>query len=257
MTDVSHNEIRAQLEAYALGALDDDERDAVEAHLADCADCRLVAEQAADAASALPSALAAASPLELPPSLKGRVLARVERDGGAPQRRPWWRRPRAALALAALVLAALFVAWNARLEDARSEEKDLRARLALLQDLQPVVLEVIDSRQTVKRVLLPPENQPESRAYGKVFTRTDLSDVVTMVNRLPRPPEGRVYRLWLTAAGRTRSAGVMSVDEHGFALLVFKAAGKNPAYDDARVVLQPKDAKSPTGVTMVLWNMRS
>lgn len=256
MSDVNHSEIRAQLEAYALGALDDDERAAVEDHLADCADCRLMVERAVEAASALPTALAAASPLELPGSLKGRVLERVERDGGAPQRRRWWR-PRAALALATLVLVALFVAWNARLEDARSEEKDLRARLSRLQDVQPVVLEVIDSPQTVKRVLLPPENQPESRAYGKVFTRTDLSDVVTMVNRLPRPPEGRVYRLWLTTAGRTRPAGVMSIDEHGFALLVFKAAGKNPAYDDARVVLQPKDAKSPTGVTMVFWNTRS
>jgi hypothetical protein len=256
MSDVNHSEIREQLEAYALGALDDEERAAVEDHLAGCADCRRAAAEAAEAASALPLALAAASPLDLPASLEDRVLARVDRDGGVPRRRPWWR-PRAALALATLVLAALFVGWNARLQDAQSQEKDLRARLARLQSLQPVVLEVIDSRHTVKRVLLPPDDQPESRAYGKVFTRTDSPDVVAMANRLPRPPAGQVYRLWVTSGGRTRPIGVMPLDKGGFALLVFEAAGENPSYDDARIVLQSKAAKSSAGTTALFWNTRS
>jgi hypothetical protein len=50
---------------------------------------------------------------------------------------------------------------------------------------------------------------------------------------------------------------VLPVDKNGFGLLVFKAAVSNPAYDDARVVLQPKSTKGPAGVTMVLWNTGS
>ncbi len=37
---MTHEEIRDSLEAYALGALDDDEARVVGAHVADCAECR-------------------------------------------------------------------------------------------------------------------------------------------------------------------------------------------------------------------------
>lgn len=254
--------VREQLAAYALGALDGPERAAVEAHLEQCAECRELARDESEAAQLLPEALAAASPLELPGPLKERVLQRLGDETGLPRRepasrRPWWWRPRAILGLATLAVAALFFAWDARLDEARSQEKELRARLAHLRGLQPVVLEVVDSRQTVRRVLLPPDERPESNAYGKVFTRTDLADVVAMANRLPQPPAGRAYQLWVTAAGRTRLAGVMTVDRRGFALLVFRADRKNPRYDDARVLLQPRGARRPSGAPYLVWNTES
>jgi hypothetical protein len=253
--------IRGLLAAYALGALDGDDRTTVESHLERCPACRELARENEEAVHALPSALAAASPVELPRSLKKRVVGQIgdgpaePRPEPAARRRRW--RLRGALALATLAVGGLFIAWDARLEDARSQERELRARLAKLEGLQPIVLEVVDSRHTVKRVLLPPDERAESRAYGKVFTRTDLPDVVAMANRLPQPPAGQSYHLWATTAGRTRLVGVMPVDRQGFALLIFRADRDGPTYDDVRVLLQRKGARRPSGVPVLFWNATS
>jgi hypothetical protein len=253
--------IRGLLGAYAAGALEGDELAMVEAHLERCPACRELAREHEEAVHALPTALAAASPVELPAPLKERVVGRIGGEQGVrpreptAQRRRW--RLRGALALATLAVAGLFIAWDARLEDARSQERELRARLAKLEGRQPIVLDVVDSRHTVKRVLLPPDERAESPAYGKVFTRTDVRDVVAMANRLPQPSAGQTYHLWATAAGRTRLVGVMPLDRQGFALLVFRADRPGPRYEDVRVLLQRKGARRPSGVSVLAWSASS
>lgn len=254
--------IRELLAAHALGALDGDDLAAVERHLESCPACRELAREHQEAATVLPSALAAASPLELPGPLKDRVLEHIGAREREPHREPAalgrrWLRAGAAFALVTLAVAALFVAWDARLEDARSQERELRARLAKLEGLQPIVLEVVDSRNTVRRVLLPPDERSESRAYGKVFTRTDLPDVVAMANRLPPPRPGQAYQLWVTTGGRTRRVGVMPVDRQGFALLVFKADRPGPRYANVRVLRQRKGATRPSGTPVLIWDTGS
>jgi hypothetical protein len=254
--------IRELLAANALGALDGDELAAVEHHLERCPACRELAREHQEAAHALPSALAAASPLELPRPLKEQVLEHIGARERTPRpeltapRRRWWR-VGAAFAAVTLALAALFVAWDARLDDARSQERELRARLAKLEGLQPTVLEVVDSRRTVRRVLLPPDERSESRAYGKVFTRTDLPDVVAMANRLPQPRAGQAYHLWVTTADRARLVGVMPIDRQGFALLVFKADRPGPRYGNVRVLLHRKGATRPSGTPVLVWDTKS
>jgi hypothetical protein len=258
MTERDCQRTREMLEAYALGALDDDERGAVERHLRTCADCRALAAELVETAHELPLAVGAVSPLRPPTALKARLLGEFAPDqplGGrvAAARRRWWWRPRAALVLVSLVLAALFAAWDARLDDALSQERDLRARLAHLQVQQELVLEVVDSRETRKAMLLPPEGS-ESRAYGKVFTRADMPHVVAMAARLPRPTRNRAYHLWLTSAGRTRLGGVIAVDSSGFGLILFEADRPGPVYDEARLILQPKGSKRPHGEPVLRWS---
>src|SRR6266540_3393155 len=92
---------RELLEAYALGALDAEERTQVESHLGTCARCRRLADELLEVAHALPGALAAASDVRVPPSLKSQLLrvlpgrskvtsvARV--PGPASGRRRWLR----------------------------------------------------------------------------------------------------------------------------------------------------------------------
>jgi anti-sigma-K factor RskA len=243
---------RELLEAYALGALEADERTAVERHLETCADCRALADELVDTAHKLPLALAAVSPLRPPAALKGRLLGQLAPAGRAEPRRWWWR-PSAALALVSVVLAGLFAAWNARLDDALSQERDLRARLARLQVQQELVLEVVDSRETQKAVLVPPEGSAATRAYGKVFTRPDMAHVVAMAARLPQPRPDHAYHLWLTSAGRTRLAGVLPVDSSGFGLILFEADRAGPAYQEARLIEQPKGGRLPRGEPVLRW----
>jgi hypothetical protein len=251
MTEQDCQPTREMLEAYALGALEDDERAAVDQHLRTCADCRQLAAELIETAHKLPLAVGAASPLRPPGALKARLLGALAPERTVDARRWWWR-PSAAFALLSLVLAALFAAWDARLDDALSQERDLRARLTRLHVQQELVLEVVDSRETRKAVLLPPEGS-DSRAYGKVFTRADMPHVVAMAARLPQPRRDRAYHFWLTSAGRTRLAGVLALDSSGFGLILFEADRAGPVYDEARLIEQPKGSRRPSGEPVLRW----
>jgi hypothetical protein len=103
----------------------------------------------------------------------------------------------------------------------------------------------------VRRVLLPPDST-RSRAYGKIFTTSDLPQVVAMAARLRPASEGRRYQLWLIEQGRARRAGSFEVNAAGFGLLVFRATEPRPAYQEARVTLQPPGARRP-GARVLVW----
>jgi hypothetical protein len=248
----AHTWARQRLHAYALGALDEDEQRPLEAHLEGCPECRQLASELTETANALPAALATASPLRPPPSLRDRLVAEVDRRA-RPQGRTWWR-PRTALALAGVAIAALLVTWNVRLENALSQQRTLRARIAALKGEQERIFEVVDSRQTEKAFLAPPEGS-SSEAYGKLFTRSDLADVVVLGARLPPPRPDTAYHLWLTERGRTKLAGTLAVDRSGFGLLLFRANRAGPKYEAAQVILQPKGSKRPSGRPVLEWQV--
>lgn len=259
------SDIRELLELYSLTSLEGDEKAQVESHLEDCTDCQKIAMEYAMAVNALPQALAAASPLELPSHLRERVLEAVkavETDSltnadNKPKimlKRPTsgvGRQLRAVGAIAAVVLLALSVGWSVRLSVALAQERALRAEYANLVGQQEIVLEVIDSNKTVKRLLRPVDSG--SASYGKLYTRPDLPHVVIMAARLPMSPEGYVYRLWLTSNGNTHSTGVLAVNADGFGMIVFDSDQNGPSYEAAQIVLQPEDSISPEGTVVLLW----
>jgi hypothetical protein len=239
------------LEAYALGALEPDERADVERHLAGCPECRARARELEAAAHRLPQALAAASPLELPGDLERRVLAGALAEPEPPPARGRFRlrrRVQAALAGFALVLVAGSVI---SMQLALGRERDLRSRLTRIVGEQPIVFEVVDSPKTIKRNLRP-ASPDFTRSYGKLYTRPDLREAVAMSARLPVPPEGRAYHLWLTSGGRTRLAGVLTL-RNGFGLLVVKGDRPGPAFERAALTLQPPGGRRPAGTTVLLW----
>src|SRR5713226_2257417 len=80
--------IQELLEAYTLGALDADEQTQVQRHLATCNDCQRLVKEYTELANQLPQALAAASPLPLPPAIKTRVMRSVPGEPSPPRSRP-------------------------------------------------------------------------------------------------------------------------------------------------------------------------
>jgi anti-sigma-K factor RskA len=271
---MEHSRATDLLEAHALGALDADERHAVERHLATCAECRHLAADLAATADLLPLALAAASSLRPPTDLKDRVL-RAARGSAmvvpqpeastppsatfaqplpglriVPGRAGRWR---AVAAAALLVVLALSLLWGARLSEALDQERALRASVAAhFSRQQEIVLEVVDAAEATRLILRSPD--PDSSAYGKLFTRPDLPHVVAMAARLPMPPQGQTYHLWLTSEGRTFLAGVLPVNDQGFGLLTFDADHDGPVYEAARLTLQAAGAEAPGGETVLAWS---
>jgi hypothetical protein len=189
--------------------------------------------------------------------------ATTSADGGpgtTKRRQSVWQwlvggRPRAVGILAGLLLLVLLVFLGMQLSIALAQERALRLELANLFGQQEVVLEVVDSDKTVKRVLLAPEprrSQPLP-PYGKLFTRSDLPHVVAMVARLPQPPAGQAYHLWLTRQGQIELAGLMEVNDQGFSLLAFDADTDGPVYEAAQITLQPVGSTTPSGEPILEW----
>jgi anti-sigma factor RsiW len=282
------DQVREQLALYVTGALDADAHAQVERHLESCDTCRRLADELAEAAGILPQALAAVSPHRLPPALKSRVLQAVTESSAAqasrahadtahagdvvPPMHPHiagvngqpaqttttsprygslrWR-PRALATILAAIVAVLALAWGVQLNAALARERALRAEYAqLVSQQQELVIEVIDSPKTVKAVLR--STQPGSNAYGKLFTRPDLPHVVVMAARLPQPPAGQVYQVWLTRDGQTQLVGELALNQ-GFGVLVFDADRPGPAYEAAQVTLQPHGGTTPSGSAILQW----
>jgi hypothetical protein len=276
--------VREQLEEYVLGVLDRETQLSIAQHLSGCDACRRLLDESADALATLPTALAAVSPHALPDKVKTRLLATVtsgsapstgllqseERPaarrlaprpvvpaGGQPTMRPTTARNanlrslRLAL-IAASLLLVLAIAWSIRLNVVLARERALRAEyMDLVGQQQELVLEVVDSSDTTRRVLRPPAG--DSRAYGKLFTRTGLTHVVAMAARLPPPPPGQAYHLWLTSGGQTELAGVLAVNSAGFGLLIHEAQTDQPTYAAAEVTLQPAGSTTLGGESILIW----
>lgn len=270
-------QVRRLAAAYALGALDTDERDSVMAHLTACPDCRRLVQDYEEAAATLSLAVAAASPLRPPalardrlaiaPAAPATARALPVADEGRrrnDQRRvsisgPWSfvlrlgrarRRPQTIAALTAAVLLGLSLVWSVQLGVALARERTLRAELVQLVGQQELVLEVVDSAQTIRRLLRPPAG---GASYGKLYTRPDLPHVVAMAARLSPPPPGQAYQLWLTERSQTRLAGVMAVNRQGFGLVVFDADRPGPVYDSAHLILQAEGSTAPSGTAVLQW----
>src|SRR3954469_12213361 len=130
--------VHEQAAAYALDALDDEERESFERHLATCERCRAELGGFRDAAAVMAVDV---DPVEPPPELRGRILdaARAERPNVVPlKRRRLVEQPLAWFAGAAAAAAVALAIWggiNAHdLSKERSARAADRAALAVLGD---------------------------------------------------------------------------------------------------------------------------
>ncbi len=226
------SDIHALVGAYAVDALEPSERTLFEQHLATCADCRAEVQSLREAAALL----ADASAVEPPPTLRERLLddiktvrplpplvqhdqpaVPVEPPVAPPIAEPVSldaarrRRFRPALAAAAAVVALIgggVIAAQPWADD-QSTEQQLSAADRVLGDpeAQHVTQEFPDgATATVVR----------SREEGKA---------VLVTAKMPPPPDGKVYELWLrTPKGVMVPAGLMPVKADQTVLLKGEAA---------------------------------
>jgi hypothetical protein len=216
----------------------------------------------------LPVALAERSPYRVPAEVKTRLMTAITANpvSSASQiaSRPiqstqrWrWANLRTAAALLLITFFVSSLIWGAQVSSALTQERALRAELSSVVDQQEIVLDIIDSPKTSKAVLRPPAGV-NSNAYGKVFTRSDQPYIVAMAARLPQPPADQSYHLWITRNNQTQLAGVMSVNNVGFGLLVLKFEENGPVYDAVQLTLQlDRERTAPGGSTALVWTKPS
>ncbi|MDQ3660193.1 MAG: anti-sigma factor [Actinomycetota bacterium] len=175
----SHEELKALVAPYALGAVPADEIDVIRMHIVGCDECTAELESIQAAVEDLAFAV---EPVPLPPGFAERVMAQVgaerslEAVGARPKRRFSFSLgpalAAAALLLATAVMAALF--FDARSDLASSK----RLSAALWRTRGDITL------------------SGPGRASAKMLTTTD-GGMVFVSRGLAEAAEGRDYQLWL------------------------------------------------------------
>lgn len=161
--------------AYALDALDGDERREFEEHLTHCADCRQEVASLQEAASALAYQVEVAPP---PAALKDRILeqARRERSNVVPLRRRWALPVAATVAAIAACAAIGLGIWAAALHNELGER---------------------------------PEAFPLTGASGSVIV-TPGNDATLVVEDLAPAPAGKTYEAWVIEDDKPLRAGTFA-----------------------------------------------
>jgi anti-sigma-K factor RskA len=173
-------------EIYALGALDGQELEEFEAHLASgCAICEAYLRETRETLTALHHTLV---PLAPSASVKKRVLDQIASDKIVPltarRRSPWW--PVSVGALAASIIAALLtgVFYHQRYEPRHSVYTSV---INLLRD------------PTTRNYPLHGTG-PTPGAQGR-FLWNEAGEGHIFVTNLPAPPAGKMYAVWTIPDG--------------------------------------------------------
>jgi anti-sigma-K factor RskA len=231
---IDHDWVRARLADDVSGELSADDKRLVDEHLAGCADCRAEAREIGRAYHGL---ALAAEPMAPPAALRQRLLghlaatARPVPSGPAsvprPSRSPW-RLWVPALAAAALVVAFGWLAVQSQqraaqlavtLTEAQAEQRRLRARageVAMQADLAVAILTAPDLR-TIALAGADTGAGAQGRAYWSL-----REGLLIVADRLPPPPEGRTYQVWVIDGSRPApiSAGLLQAEGGRGMLLV-------------------------------------
>jgi len=189
------DDIHEQVAAYALNALDEDERRAFERHLDECEMCRAELPAFEEAAVALVTAI---EPVDPPPQLRDRILEEARRGGTVvsfPRRRilPLVATVAAVAACAAIGLGIWAVLLNGDLSNERSARSADEAALAILAD------------PAARRI-------PLSGRAGVLAVRPDGTGALA-VARLDGAPPGKTYEAWVIRGKTPEPAGVFAGQE--------------------------------------------
>src|SRR5713226_3857260 len=217
------------IEAYALGALDAQERAALEAHLATgCQDCAKAIEEARWLVSQLAYLAPEAAPSDM---LKGRLMQTVRAEAQAAKRTapseggiPFWMWA----GVAALFLVTFYSTWNAQRLQRGIQVANERAAAILQQrrelqaqlDAQKITAAILVDPASVKIALAstdPQSPQLEAKWHSQL-------GIVLTGQKIPAPSGTRVLQLWLipkTPGGKPIPSLTLRPDAEGkFVLLV-------------------------------------
>jgi anti-sigma-K factor RskA len=215
---MSHESYAELVAAYALDALDSEERARFEAHLGGgCPECEPALVEYREALARVVAELPPAAP---PERVKTRLLERMAAETG-PAPAAYWRRRWRLGWIGAAALAASLLAYLA------ATVSDLRRDVARRADEVAVLRAEVARQQQLLAVLGAPDTRvvalaglaPSPTAQGRIWWRDDTRQGFFAARGLPPLPAGKTYQLWVISGGKPISAGLFAVDEAGMASL--------------------------------------
>jgi anti-sigma-K factor RskA len=248
--------VAEQLDLYALGALEGEERREVELHLASCADCTGTLAETRGVLALLSFTVPPAVP---PDRVKQQLFERIRRESVAPapkkqSLRPntemrsisWWNRIWAPAAVAFAALAVFLWVSNNRLAD---EIVSLR-KAAIEQKAQ------LEHFRAVSQMVLSPDTvsvnlasvRPDFAGGGRVLYNARRGALVYS-GSVPPLAAGKAYELWVVPqAGKPIPAGLLSVSASGEGSVVLPQIPAGVAFKAFAITLEPAGGTpAPTG----------
>lgn len=241
---MSCDELKESAELYALGLLEDNERDEMDAHLRrGCENCGKSLNQAL----ALNTVLMSLVPDVAPPSrLRRRIHASVgvERSGWG------WA---AALAAACMLVVALWFS----VEERRREAELASARNVLMQ-----VSTQRDRLQQALSFLEDPETKPVSFGKGPAPPRGNVfvnprSGVLLIASNLPPLAAGKIYEMWIIPkGGAPRPAGLFQSNPSATAFHILSGPVDPATLGAVAVTVEPESGSSaPTSTPIIVASL--
>ena len=249
---------------YALDALSDEEKELVEAYLAEHPEVRAQIGELQSAAEALPYTV---TPVEPQRRIKDALMARVtvsQRSGASEQKQasvPRERRWANLFPAFSFAIAMVAVIWavilNIQLSQLRHEVSALGDALVA----QSNSLEQINAKlpqtpvsQVVTISLKGTDARPQ--AHGELIADPKSVSAVMVITGLGQLEVGKTYQVWLIDASGPKSAGLLTVDANGQGLLIVTSDSAISSFKKLGISIEPKGGSpKPTGDIVVLSDL--
>ena len=237
------DELRPDYLLCVLGVLEEPERSEVRAHLGrGCKACIAGLREARALAFAMGAGLGGPDP---PRELRSRILAAAS---GVPLRRWSWFTAWAAAGGTALAAAGLMIYqahnFRAELTEARIEIERTGAAAAALRQ----AFDLIQAPET--REVTFGQGRPEP-PRGHVFFNP--SGVLLVASRLPAPPPGKIYEMWMIRGGKPAPAGLFTSNPQGNAIHLYRPSAPPIQSDVVAVTLESAGGvAAPTSTPIIV-----
>jgi anti-sigma factor (TIGR02949 family) len=205
--DTSCAEAMELVDAYALGALENQEAAALQQHLSDCAPCREELSKSQRTAALLSLSVRIE---EAPSRLRDRILARAESER---YDLPAWRRlvpsrrtSTRALAVAGVGALVFAVFLQAQLSNLRGDKDQLQEQLSAASselEQQRQVLAVLSAQDTQKVSM--ESAALRSQAESTYSWSQDSAAGFIVCRNFPAQAPGRVYQVWFVTGERAET----------------------------------------------------
>ena len=270
---MSHEKLSELCSIYALGALDGEELREFEAHLeTGCPLCGQQIQEYSQTVAAIPEALANVRPSA---DLKGRLMARLDQESssrgvvdfkpvvkpmssGSGSKRGWL--PWACAVAAGLALTISLTRVSSLNRGLAEQQEKLNQQLQQLKTLQRLLSDEKEVTQFIAkpgvRVTPLAGTDKSPQAAGQILWSAQEKKALFYASKLPSPPEGKTYQLWIIANNKPIDAGIFPVDPQGNGFLKVPLLAEADKAQKFAVTLEPAGGVTqPTGAMHLLGSL--